>query len=194
MNGSIAQEAVSPRSGSSLPLPLLVPPALSQAPGPYRMTGEAADGAVLFDLGCDMTTVAHGDGRSGFTFALPLQPGWPESLAWITLSGPGGIFTLDGDGIRPVTALRDGPTGQVTGIVRELAAAAALRGATESGPYRRRIPELNVRAGQRVTGNRTTPSDPVHSRCLAGLPPNTPVCGLDITRVTAGSIRGQFIG
>ena len=39
MNGSIPQEAVSPRSGSSLPLPLLVPPALSQAPGPYRSPG-----------------------------------------------------------------------------------------------------------------------------------------------------------
>ena len=114
-----------------MPLPLLVPPALSQAPGPYRITGEAADGAVLFDFGFDMTTVAHGVNRSGFTFALPLQPGWPESLAWITLPGPGGIFTLNGDGIRHVTALRDGPTGQVTGIVREPAAADALRGATD---------------------------------------------------------------
>ena len=140
-----------------MPLPLLVPPALSKAPGPYRITGEAADGTALFDFGFDMTTVAHGDGRSGFTFALPLQPGWPESLAWITHPGPGGIYTLDGDGIRPVTALRDGPTGQVTGIVRKPAAAGALRGVTESGLYSRRIPEPNVRAGQRVTGNRTTP-------------------------------------
>ena len=36
--------------------------------------------------------------------------------------------------------------------------------------------------------------DPVHSRRLAGLPPNTPAYGFDITRVPTGPIGGQFIG
>ena len=117
------------------------PPALPQAPGPYRIAGAAADGTVLFDLSFDMPLAADGGGRSGFAFALPVQPGWPESLASITLSGPGGSFALEEDSGRPVTVLRDGPAGQVTAIVREPAAADAMRGASEPGLYSRGIPE-----------------------------------------------------
>ena len=119
------------------------PPALPRAPGPYRISGEAADGTVLFDFSFDMPVAADGDGRSGFAFALPVQPGWPGALASITLSGPHGSFTLDGDedAVQPVTVLRDGPTGQVTGIVREPAAADALRTLTGPGLHSRGIPE-----------------------------------------------------
>ena len=119
------------------------PPALPQAPGPYRIAGTAEDGTVLFEFSLDMPATADADGRSGFALALPVQAGWPEALVSITLSGPGGSFTLDEGGDRPVTVLRGGPTGQVTGIVREPAAADALRGATEPGLYSRGIPEAN---------------------------------------------------
>ena len=117
------------------------PPSPPRAPGPFRIAGTAADGTVLFDFSFDMPVAADGGGRSGFAFALPVQPGWPDALASITLSGPGGSFTLDGDedAVRPVTVLRGGPAGQVTGIVRE--PAAALRSLTGPGLHSRGIPE-----------------------------------------------------
>ncbi len=117
------------------------PPAPPRAPGPWRIAGTTADGTALFGFSFAMPVAADGDGRSGFAFALPAQPGWAESLASITLSGPGGSVTLEPDAGPPVTVLRDGPAGQVTGIVREPAAADALRGATEPGLHSRGIPE-----------------------------------------------------
>ncbi len=117
------------------------PPAPPRAPGPWRIAGTTADGTALFGFSFAMPVAADGDGRSGFAFALPAQPGWAESLASITLSGPGGSVTLERDAGPPVTVLRDGPAGQVTGIVREPAAADALRGATEPGLHSRGIPE-----------------------------------------------------
>ena len=117
------------------------PPALPSAPGPWRIAGATADGTALFEFSFDMPVAADGDGRSGFAFALPVRPGWPESLASIALSGPGGSFTLEEDAGPPVTVLRDGPAGQVTGIVREPAAADALRTLTEPGLYSCGIPD-----------------------------------------------------
>ena len=93
-------------------------PAVPGVPGPYSLTGRRADGSELFSIAFDMPEVAHGDGRSGFVFALPVQRGWPDSLASITLSGPDGSATLDEDTARPMTILRDPRTGQVRGILR----------------------------------------------------------------------------
>ena len=76
-----------------------------------------------------MPETADGDGRSSFAFVLPVQPGWTGNLASITLSGPGGSATLDGDTDLPMTVLLDPSTGQVRAILRNLAqadAAAAL--------------------------------------------------------------------
>ncbi len=120
------------------------PPALPQAPGPWRIAGSAADGTVLFDLTFAMPVMVHGDGRSGFAFALPAQPGWAGSLESIALSGPGGSFTLEADAGPPVAVLRDGPSGQVTGIFREPATADALRELAPPGLYSRGIPEPGV--------------------------------------------------
>lgn len=117
------------------------PPALPQAPGRWRIAGSAADGTVLFDLTFAMPVQVHGDGRSSFAFALPAQPGWAGSLESITLSGPGGSFTLEADARPPMTVLRDGPGAQVTGIFREPATADALRGTTRPGLFSRGIPE-----------------------------------------------------
>lgn len=116
-------------------------PVIPQTSGPYRISGATKDGTVLFEYSFDMPIAADGDGSSGFTFALPFQPGWPHTLSSITLSGPRGSFTLDGDSSPPVTVLRDGPAGPVVGIFREPATAAALRGDTEPGLHSRGIPE-----------------------------------------------------
>jgi hypothetical protein len=74
-----------------------------------------------------MPQVADGDGRSSFAFVLPVQPEWPESLASITLSGPGGSATLDDKTVRPVTILRNSRTGQIRGILRDGSAAGLAR-------------------------------------------------------------------
>ena len=119
------------------------PPSPPRAPGPHLIRGADGDGAALFEFTFGMPVAADGDGGSAFAFALPARPGWADRLASITLSGPGGSFTLDGDGaaVRPVTVLRGGPAGQVTGIVREPAAADALRTLTGPGLHSRGIPE-----------------------------------------------------
>jgi len=46
-----------------------------------------------------MPEVADGDGSSSFAFVLPVPPEWEGSLATITLDGPDGTFTLDGETI-----------------------------------------------------------------------------------------------
>ncbi len=117
------------------------PPGLPRAPGPWRVTGAAADGTALFDLSFAMPVTTDGDGSTGFAFAVPVQPVWAGALTAITLAGPAGSFTLERDSGPPVTVLRDAPTGQVIGIVREPLAAEALRGFTEPGLHSRGIPE-----------------------------------------------------
>ena len=62
-----------------------------------------------------------------FVFALPVRAGWANALASITLSGPGGSFTLDGETDRPMTILRDRFTGQVRGFLRDLSPGADRR-------------------------------------------------------------------
>ena len=105
------------------------PPSLPRSSGGYRIAGRDDDGRELFSLSFGMPETADGDGRSSFAFVLPVQPGWTGNLASITLSGPGGSATLDGDTDLPMTVLLDPSTGQVRAILRNLAqadAAAAL--------------------------------------------------------------------
>ncbi len=103
-----------------------VPVALPDSAGQHRITGRTAAGATLFSLSFTMPETADGDGSSSFAFALPVRPGWEGSLATITLSGPGGTVTLDGDSDIPMTILRDPRTGQVRAILRELPLQAEL--------------------------------------------------------------------
>ena len=116
------------------------PPSLPQARGDHTLIGTAEDGRELFRLSFAMQELSHGDGRSAFVFALPVQPGWAEALAAITLSGPGGSATLDGDTDRPMTILRDTLTGQVRAILRgdpgDAQAAADQAAATGLDPLR----------------------------------------------------------
>ena len=93
--------------------------ALPDSAGDYRITGRTAAGGELFSLSFTMPETVDGDGSSGFAFALPVRAGWEGSLATITLSGPKGSVTLDGESDIPMAILRDPRTGQVRGILRD---------------------------------------------------------------------------
>ncbi len=96
------------------------PALLPEDPGDHRITGRTADSAELFSLSFAMPEVADGGRSSGFAFAVPVQSSWAGALASITLSGPGGSFTLDADSDRAMAILRNPRTGQVRGILRDL--------------------------------------------------------------------------
>ena len=100
------------------------PPTMPDAPGPYMLTGRRTDGSDLFSIAFDMPEMAHGGGRSGFVFALPVQPEWAGSLASLVLSGPGGRVEMREGSERGQTILRDRQTGRIRAILRELPAAA----------------------------------------------------------------------
>ena len=99
------------------------PPSLPERAGPYRLVGSDARGNEVFALRFAMWEIAdlavEGDG--GFTFAIPVQLGWAEALAAITLAGPEGSVTLTDDGpTAPATALvLDGDTGRIRAILRD---------------------------------------------------------------------------
>lgn len=114
------------------------PPALPQPGGDYRLAGRSDSGAELFSFTFDLLEVAGGDGSASFAFALPAQSGWNGSLASISLTGPGRLFTLDRYSDHPMAILRNPRTGQVRGILRAppagtLAAAQAPGGSAGPG-------------------------------------------------------------
>ena len=96
------------------------PAALPDSAGEYRLTGQSDSRVELFSLAFAMPETADGDGSSSFAFVLPVQAGWEGNLSSITLTGPGGSFTLDGESDQPVAILRNPRTGQVRGILRDL--------------------------------------------------------------------------
>ena len=98
------------------------PPELPRASGEYQLTGRADRGTELFSLAFDMPEVADGDGSSSFALVLPVRPEWESRLASITLTGPGGSFTLDSESDLRMAILRNPGTGQVRGFVRDLPA------------------------------------------------------------------------
>jgi len=95
------------------------PPVLPRSGGQHRITGRTTNGSELFSFGFAMPETADGNGSSSFAFVLPVQPGWEEHLASITLSGPGGSFTLDGESDLSMAILRNPRTGQIRGILRD---------------------------------------------------------------------------
>lgn len=98
------------------------PPLLPNRDGPYRLTGEDRNGAILFQLAFAMPEVADAEGKS-FAFILPMRGDWPERLYLINLSGPEGLATLGGEAGRNTNAaaLLFDPTGRVRGILRDWA-------------------------------------------------------------------------
>ena len=101
------------------------PPALPQSGSQHRLTGRNATHTELFSLTFDMPYVVHCDGSSSFAFVLPVDPEWKDNLTRITLSGPGGSFTIDGDTDRPMVILRNPQSGQVRGFLRDVPEAMA---------------------------------------------------------------------
>ena len=95
------------------------PAALPDSAGEYQISGRTETGAQLFALRFAMPETADGDGSTSFAFVLPVRTGWAGSLARITLTGPGGSFTLDGDSDIPMAILRNAQTGQIRGILRD---------------------------------------------------------------------------
>ena len=107
------------------------PPSLPGVAGPYRLSGATESGAELFSLAFEMPVVADAEARGSFAFAVPAQVGWANELARITLSGPDGSVTVDGDTDRPAAIVRDPRTGRVRGFFTGLppgVTAAEVRG------------------------------------------------------------------
>ena len=98
-------------------------PDMPDAAGPYALSGRRADGSELFAFSFAMQEIMDGDGRSGFTFALPVQAGWASELASLTLTGPGGTVEMREGSEPPMAIMRDPVTGHVRAILRDLPAA-----------------------------------------------------------------------
>ncbi len=115
-------------------------PSLPRAGTEYTIEGATADGTPLFSYSFDMPATADAEGQAAsFVFALPVQVGWADELAGITLSGPGGSVTLHDGTARPMAILRDPQTGQVRGFlsdmpVEDFARTAAARATAGSPP------------------------------------------------------------
>ena len=106
-------------------------PFLPRSGGPHQITGRDADGADLFLLRFEMPQMADGDGSSSFVFFLRARQEWADRLVSITLSGPGGSFTLDRNSDHPMAILLNPKTGQIRQFVRDLPKGAAGREAAE---------------------------------------------------------------
>ena len=108
------------------------PPSPPAGGGDYRIRGRNASGEELFALSFDMWRIADGNGGSGFAFSVPVRSGWAGELASLTLSGPSGSFTLDGESGRVAAAaiVRDPATRQVRGMLRD-PSSSGLAGAVE---------------------------------------------------------------
>ena len=119
------------------------PPTLPDSAGDYAVTGLDASGRELFSLSFAMPVAMSEDGEvSSFVFALPTRPGWADALASVTLSGPAGTTTLDGDSDMPMAILRDPVTGWVRGFLRDVVDPAAVQAA--AGARARGAGSLNV--------------------------------------------------
>ena len=94
------------------------PAALPETGGPYRLTGEDGAGNSLFALSFGAAEIADGIG-SVFAFVLPIRSDWLDRLHRITLSGPGGVNTIDRRGESAAAIMFDRTTGAVRGILRD---------------------------------------------------------------------------
>ena len=123
-------------------VPFLEPAFVVDAPrtlplsgGDHQLVGRTATGEELFSLSFAMPEVADGDGSSSFAFMLPVRTEWTgkRKLDSITLTGPGGFATLDGDTDRPIAILRNASTGQIRGFIRDLPEAVLTQAAAAVG-------------------------------------------------------------
>ena len=102
------------------------PAALPEADGDHRITGMTADSTEIFSIDFEMPELS--EGGSAFAFVLPLQPGWTDYVAIITLTGPDGEVALDGESDLPMAIVRDSRTGRVRAFLQGDAAVDARDG------------------------------------------------------------------
>ncbi|MYC19244.1 MAG: hypothetical protein F4X67_11660 [Gemmatimonadales bacterium] len=95
------------------------PPSLPRRGGDYRIRGRNASGEELFAVRFDMWRIDHGNGSLGFAFAVPVRRAWSGALASLTLSGPAGSITLDGESDLPTAIVRNPATRQVRAILQD---------------------------------------------------------------------------
>ena len=110
-------------------------PSLPPAGIEYSIEGADAAGTPLFSYSFDMPATADADGEeTSFVFAIPVEGGWADNLAGITLSGPDRTtYSLDEGTNRPMAILRNPQTAQVRGFLRDTAS--ATQAAAGQGPW-----------------------------------------------------------
>ena len=122
------------------------PPALPDSAGDYTVSGRNASGRELFSLSFAMPVAVSEEAEvSSFVFALPVQPGWADALASVTLAGPSGTTTLDGNSGISMAILRDPVTGRVRGFLRDV-------GDPEAGALARAAGGLDVLFSRGIPG------------------------------------------
>ena len=92
-------------------------PRLPDEPGSYHIRGSGSDGRALFSL--DFTPGEDGNGGRHFFFTIPIEADWADALQRITLTGPEGIVTLDGDDQRRISVVTERSTGRIRAILRD---------------------------------------------------------------------------
>lgn len=94
-------------------------PSIPSESGPYWITGEDADGDVLFSVSFEMSGITGGKGGV-FAFTIPVEPSWQRRLERIGLSGPEGFAIQDTTRDTAMALLRDVFSGKVRGLLRDL--------------------------------------------------------------------------
>ena len=92
-------------------------PKLPAETGEYRIQGFGRGGQTEFSL--SFTPGEDKYGNKYFFFAIPIEAGWEGSLERITLTGPEGEVTVDGNDPRSLTIVTDRATGRIRAILRD---------------------------------------------------------------------------
>ena len=90
---------------------------LPEAVGAYRIEGIGRGGEVEFSL--SFTPGEDEYGNKYFFFTIPIEADWEDSLERITLTGPEGEVTVDGNDSRSLTIVTDPATGRIRAILRD---------------------------------------------------------------------------
>ena len=95
-------------------------PKFPEEPGPYTVTGLDSDGKHLFAVSFHMQEFLDVEGgvSYGFTFALPIKPGWRDQLSDVSLSSRSGSVSILESNRPSITIFRDAYSGQIRGIGR----------------------------------------------------------------------------
>ncbi len=92
-------------------------PKLPAGAGAYRVEGFGRGGQTEFSL--SFTPGEDKYGNKYFFFAVPIESDWENSLERITLTGPEGEATVDGNDPRSLTIVTDPATGRIRAILRD---------------------------------------------------------------------------